>query len=238
MRISSVNYNATYQNNNKINTNATKTIKDGSVNNSSVPSFQGVGSWIDKVFGQKYAAYLYKQEWFNKLANKLAHSKLPGDMTANMATLGALLTSGTYVARTINNKDLDPDKRRTLTVNQIINFIVPTICAYTVSNLLGDWVDTKKKIYSASYTRRGNMGLELGHMTKEEFDSFMAKKGKRLGGVKVLATLVTFTLIYRFITPVLMTPIANRIGEKINNKEAKKNAEASQPEIEKKPATV
>ena len=45
-------------------------------------------------------------------------------------------------------------------------------------------------------------------------------------GVRALAALAVFTLIYRYATPVLITPIANKIGDKLNERSKAKEAEA------------
>ena len=51
-----------------------------------------------------------------------------------------------------------------------------------------------------------------------------ANLGNKLKGIRVLASLSVFTLIYRFATPVLITPVANWISNKINeNKKAETN---------------
>jgi hypothetical protein len=52
----------------------------------------------------------------------------------------------------------------------------------------------------------------------KDVSSMTESLGNRIKGVRILATLATFTLIYRFLTPVLITPIANKIGDKLNEK--------------------
>ena len=49
--------------------------------------------------------------------------------------------------------------------------------------------------------------------------------GNKVKGVRVLASLAVFTIIYRYATPVLITPIANKIGDKINANKQKKREE-------------
>lgn len=168
-------------------------------------------NWFAKVFGKFYGKPLMESNKLWKVSEFL--TKIPGDMTQHMVALGSLITSGTYVQRTLTNKDLDPDRRRTLAVNQALCFVVPTIAAYSVDKLINAAV--KKKEYR--YT-----GLKLHDLEKDKIAGKIAPKdeaaayeslGKKAKGVRVLASLAVFTLIYRYATPVLITPIANRIGD-------------------------
>ena len=154
-------------------------------------------------------------------------------MTQHMSTLGALLTSSVYVMRTLRNKDLDEDKRNTLAINQGICFVVPTICAYTVDRGLSGLIKKAEYKYSGIQEKK----RALGQLTEKELKEFTAKQGDRLKGVRTFASLLTFTLIYRYLAPVLVTPAANRIGEKVNKKRDEKKklmAQANQPAIENK----
>ena len=60
----------------------------------------------------------------------------------------------------------------------------------------------------------------LNTLSKKVAANWSADKGKKLKAVRPLASLLTFTLIYRYITPVLITPLANKLGNKINSKHA------------------
>ena len=69
-----------------------------------------IGEFMGKLYGKK----LIESERMAKASAWL--SDVPGGVTQAMATFGALLTSGTYVTRTLKNKDLEDDKKRTLAV--------------------------------------------------------------------------------------------------------------------------
>ena len=181
--------------------------------------FDKIGEAISKFFSKHYAEPMNNKMWLQNLSEKM--SKAPGSMTEHMATLGSLITSSVYVTRTLKNKELDSDKRRTLAINQTLCFIVPTICAYTVNNWIGGLV--KKLEYR--YSGLKEQEKALGKITAEKAEEMAKKLGGRLKGVKALGTLFTFTLIYRYLTPVLITPGANKIGEKINQKRRLKEAE-------------
>lgn len=178
-------------------------------------------SWLTRMLAKIYGKPLYESDKLNKASKVL--SGAPGSMTQHMATLGSLITSSVYVEQTLTKKDLDSDRRRTLAINQILCFIIPTICAYTVDKLIGNWVKNTEYRYSGLQERQ----MDIKTLKGEKFDRKALEKdlGTKLRGVRTLATLATFTLIYRYVTPVLITPIANMIGDKITEK---KKAEAQQ----------
>ena len=52
-----------------------------------------------------------------------------------------------------------------------------------------------------------------------------------MNGVRILAGLATFTLIYRYVAPVLITPAANWLGDRANAKKKERTAEAAAKKI-------
>ena len=195
-------------------------------NNTDVLSFQGkggskFGDWISKLFSKWYAEPMYNKNWLHNFSEKLTKSKMPGSMTEHMSTLGAFVTSGVYVGRTLSNKELDSDKRRTLAINQVLCFIIPTICAYTVNSLIKGSAKKLEYRYSGLMKQQKALGKIQGKSLTELNKNFSA----RLKGFGTLASLLTFTLIYRYITPVLITPVANTIGDKVNKKRSKQREE-------------
>lgn len=182
--------------------------------------FKKLTDKIGELMGKLYGKKLIESERMAKVSAWL--SDVPGGVTQAMATFGALLTSGTYVTRTLGNKELEDDKKRTLAVNQTLCFIVPTIAAYTVDKLIGGWV--KKQEY-----RFKNVNLGVAEKLKADGNKDAAEKlvkqiVKNSNGVRILASLATFTMIYRYATPVLITPIANKIGNWANARRAEKQA--------------
>ena len=177
---------------------------------------------IAKPLAKIYGKPMYESKFVGKLADKC--SKARGGMTNHMATLGALLTSSVYVNRTLHKKDLDDDRKRTLAVNQALCFVIPTICAYTVDKLLKNWTKTKVE-YRYGGLRQSDIEIAtLKHKSKEEIAAMEGALGKNLKGVRTLISLAIFTLIYRYIAPVLITPVANKIGDNIIDKRRAKAA--------------
>ncbi|MBP3925171.1 hypothetical protein J6E39_08025 [bacterium] len=55
-------------------------------------------------------------------------------------TIEALITSGLYMFRTLKNDKLDEERRKTLTVNQGLTFLISTLGAYTLDGVInGKW---------------------------------------------------------------------------------------------------
>ena len=180
-------------------------------------SFKG-GMWdaIGKFYGENYAEKMLNQKWLHSVSHKLAGAS--NKMTQHMATTGSLLTSSVYFYQTVTNKKLDADKRNTLGINQVGCFIVPTVCAYGVDHLLKDF--NKKMEYRYSGLMRQKMAS--GALSQQECEKLSKSLGSKLKLFGALMGLVTFTTIYRYATPVIITPIANWVGEHFNKKRKEK----------------
>ena len=189
-------------------------------------SFKGKGdpkkaSWFAKWFGKIYGKPLIESENCAKFSKML--SKLPGGITQHMSVFGSLITSSVYVQQTLTKKELDPERRRTLAVNQILCFIIPTFAAYFADNRLNDFI--KKTEYRYVGLQKGKIeklkseGTEEAKKAAEELTKELSEKSK---GVRILGSLAIFTLIYRYLTPVVVTPIANKIGAWWNEKKKAK----------------
>ena len=180
-------------------------------------SFKG-GMWdaVGKFYGENYAEKMLNQKWLHSVSHKLAGAS--NKMTQHMATTGSLLTSSVYFYQTVTNKKLDADKRNTLGINQVGCFIVPTVCAYGVDHLLKDF--NKKMEYRYSGLMRQKMAS--GALSQQECEKLSKSLGSKLKLFGALMGLVTFTTIYRYATPVIITPIANWVGEHFNKKRKEK----------------
>ncbi len=163
---------------------------------------------IGKFYGEKYANKIMDKHWIQNLAKHL--SGVSEQMTQHMATVGSLLTSGVYFYQTITNKKLENDKRTTLGINQIGCFIIPTLCAYGVDYKLRNFNKNMEYLYSGLKRQQ----MALGKISPEKCDKLIKTLGTKLKSFGALMGLFTFTFIYRFATPVAITPVANWGGEK------------------------
>lgn len=181
-------------------------------------------SWFTKFtdkLGEKLGEFcakpLIESQRMANISARLA--KLPGDITQHMMTLGSFMMSSVYVQRTLSNKDMDDDRKKTLAINQTLCFIIPTIAAYTVDSIITNFVKNIKY----RYTGLKEHEIAIAKFNKKPVEKLTEVLGKKIKGVSIVSKLATFTLIYRYLTPVLVTPAANKIGDKLNAKKAQKN---------------
>lgn len=153
--------------------------------------------------------------------------KFKKPMTDVMTISGSFAMSSSYVVGTLTNKDFKDkkDRRNTLAINQALGFVVPTI--------LGSWISSKirpmvKKV-TYKFVGQQNQRIKLleqnGKITKEAAEKSLKTVARAAKGVPVLASLTVFTFIYRYFTPVAVTPIANFLGNKLSERKQNKKLE-------------
>lgn len=141
--------------------------------------------------------------------NLLEKTKNNKNLFNHLLTLGSTVLSGLYVIRTLTNKSLDEKKRNTLAINQGIVFGISTVMCYAVEGKMNSKI--------AEFTNRFEA---VNFKFKKGIEDPLMKNYK--GGVGVASKIMIFDMIYRFIAPVIVTPIANSIGNRMQkNKEAK-----------------
>ena len=174
-------------------------------------------SWLTKLLAKWYGKPLMESPKMKKFSNWLL--KLPGDASEHIVVLGSLIQSSVYVNRTLSNKDLDDDRKKTLAINQTLCFIIPTFAGYIVNSALNG------AIKNAGYRYTGLMKQKIAQLKSagnekaaKEAAAIVERLPKNIKAVGALARLATFSLIYRFLTPVLVTPVANKLGDKYFSK--------------------
>lgn len=178
-------------------------------------------------------------------------------MVNHLNALGSAVTSGLYVKKTLDNNKMDKDRKRTLAINQAMVFGLSTAGSYLTDaslNKLWEGVtvqyaglklnqpDLKKNFLNYNKNiELANKTLEKGARQKTvkamKYMTDIAKVDplklgtidKQLKGMDVAKKLFIFSMIYRYIAPVLVTPVANKVGEKYL--EYKKNKQAKQIEL-------
>lgn len=146
----------------------------------------------------------------NKHAQKLFDktAKSDANIVQHLSAAKGVLISGMYAYRTLTNDKLDPERKRTLAINQIAVSAVSTILGYTFS------VGANKKIdkFAEKFMAANLNTVKDVH-----------KMNSLIGGIKAASSLMIFSTVYRYLSPVLVTPIANKIGAAINAKHAEQN---------------
>ena len=170
-------------------------------------SFNGaIGTQYKKIMGPSITTMA---KWFGMLAQSQAFEKIvtwankkaiiKNNLFSHLFVVGSAVLSSFYIGKTLNNDKMDKDKRRTLAINQGATFIISTILGYTfelkTTNMVNNFIE-KYKILN-----KGGINLE-----------------KQAKGIDIAKKLIIFDTMYRFIAPVLVTPLANHIGNKIQEK--------------------
>lgn len=155
---------------------------------------------------KKVVSPVVNSDSMSKFADKTASIK---NMPIHLSTLGAAATSAFYVKSTLQNEKLAKKERKTLALNQALVFGVSTAGAYTVNKSLGKIIDNIK--YKFIEYNQGNKHL-----------------GDRINGFKVASGLLVFAMMYRYISPVVVTPVASWISKKVGEHKAAKEAQANQ----------
>lgn len=134
------------------------------------------------------------------IIDKTKNSK---NLVQHITALTSVVLSGFYMEQTLKNDKLDPQKRKTLAINQGAVTVLSTIMSYTVCKAL----DKTIKSFSNKFIMLNSQTIDI---------ETLEKKYKK--GIKNAASIMIFMTIYRFVAPVLVTPVANYIGNKLQEK--------------------
>ena len=109
--------------------------------------------WYERL--TEWIAKNYYAKFYNSKAAKFIvdHTKSPkwNNMTTHMSALGSTLISGMYVMRTLQNDKLDPEKRKTLAINDGLTWVLSTAGAYLLDSKLGNLCDKATTRFAANY---------------------------------------------------------------------------------------
>ncbi len=181
------------------------------------PSFKGAGAQAYNKLTDVLASGIGKvvdTKTFSKLSHTLGKSKkyLPHLIAAE-----SLWLSTFYVLGALKNDKVSKEQKKTEVYYQSLVTAFSAIGAYTLDNVVNKGINNFAKTFEK---------------VNPAMDSAVMKNS--LNGLKNLKTLVIFATIYRFIAPVILNPIANKItGRKKVDKTPQKPAAQ---QIENKPA--
>lgn len=194
-----------------------------SINNNSVSFKSNEAGWLTKFLAKTYGKFMINSDGVRKFSEKMVKMDR-GNASRHFQTVGALVTSSAYVMGSLRNKDFDKKNGRTLAINQTLGFVVPTIAAYTVDSAMGNF--NKQLEYAKSHVLEESLEKTLAGklMKSEQIAEILKHNSNQLKGVRTFMSIVTFTLVYRYLAPVLITPAANKIGNWVNDKIEKKQA--------------
>ena len=140
----------------------------------------------------------------SKMMGRVADGSAKIDnMAAHMSTAGSFVTTAVYANRTLNNDKLDKKRARTLALNQVMVTALSTVGGYLINGKLDKF------------------SKSLGYKCREA-NQGSAKLTKRMQGFNIAKQLLIFSMMYRYVAPVLVTPLASKVGKCIDNKKAAK----------------
>ena len=218
-----------------LNVNVQKTT-DSVAANTQTPSFKGAGGQVTELIaqgigkiGETNSARKFIN-WFAKKDNWFPHL-IAGE---------SLWLSGFYMQQTAKSKKIEKDQKLPMMLNQGITAVLCTLGAYKLDGLIKDKLDVYKEVYKKmnpemeakskpfadllkKYANDKNMLKALKNDKKyETIRKAYYQWDNKMMGIRLLGPVVIFTVIYRFIGPVVITPLANKLSEWIepHNKKA------------------
>lgn len=193
------------------------------------------------------------------LSKKMANNEKTDSMVQNLFTSGAaFLGTLVYAGSTINSPKIEQDRKKTLAANQFITWGVAAI----VSSALGEMIKSNFKKMGETYKKhkmayfeenfekimqeeekqgffkeiekRKNKVLTTVEKNTELRANYMEKYKFRAGNIgSVAPTMIAFAFIYRYLMPVIATPLAD-FYKKNFMKEPTKATPFKRPELAKK----
>lgn len=147
----------------------------------------------------------------NKFAQKVVEKTAKSDINIvkHLTALSGVLISGMYVVRTLKNDKLDSERKSTLAINQAAVSVVSTVLGYTFDKVANTKIEKFIEKFQAANLSKG-----------------AEKLSEYAGGIKAAASMMIFGTVYRYLSPVLVTPIANKIGSIVNEQRAAKAEKA------------
>lgn len=245
MNISPINMMPKYEN--KILRNAQTPVSQINTENSDV-AFKGKEGPITRFFANTYGKAMLNSDFVNWLSKSIANADKKGNASRHFQVVGSFVTSGAYMKATLSNPEFDKKNAVTLAINQALGFLVPTVAAYTIDSAMGNFNKAIEYKYSAIQEKKlapvikdiESKIAKLGAGAEKEIEALnkqkaneLAKLSKRLRGCRTGMSIIVFTTVYRYLAPVLITPVANKAGNWFNSwlekrREAKVAKEESQ----------
>jgi len=214
------------------------------------PNFTGKSNLFDpigrlyKELGYLAGKYITTPLMNSKPMQAIANNKrLQNDkyLFNHISAIGSFITSGTYAVRTLKNDKLDKDRRNTLAINQVLTAIVSTAGMYLIDGGLSKQWDKVMEKYAGKALNDKDFVKNFKNQAKDNKKSladfiknnYREAKGKKfvnglnkeIRGLGLMKKMLIFGLVYRYLVPVAIVPIANKLGDKyLESKKAKEAA--------------
>ena len=160
-----------------------------------IPNF--VKNGYDKFIGfvAKGVGKLADADWMQKLTKKCVEKNI--NYTAHLSALCANILNAFYMYNVSRSQKIEQEQKGPLMLNMFIGTLFSTAGGYLINGM----IDKKLKPIDEAIKKH-----------------FKEKTPIIQDGFKVAKSLMVFQLLYRFVSPVIATPIANHISNKIREK--------------------
>lgn len=169
-------------------------------------NFSGLADGVANVLGK-----VGNSDAFVKGMEKVGSSK---NLMTHLSTASSAVTTGLYIYKNLTDKKKSKNEKITMALNQALTFAVSTALTYTV---VGALKGTTNKLAN----KFGELMTAKGGKSAKEIATLQA-------GARNAIDLVVCSSINRFITPVAITPVANKLGAKLTDYLDKKDAAKAQ----------
>ncbi len=122
---------------------------------------------------RNYYEKFYRSKFAKRFVDKTKNIK---NMTTHMSAIGATLISGMYTIRTLQNDKLDPEKRKTLALNDVMTWGLSTAGSYFLDSKLANWWDGVTTRFAANYlldNPRAKRTRTFGEWDSKNINQFM-----------------------------------------------------------------
>ena len=141
-----------------------------------------------------------------------------------------------YMYNTHKSKAIPDDQKRPMMINQALVTTLCTALGYTIDSKITKVFNKVKNIFTVANVIKITKKMEpevkaaiARAKTPGEIEAEITKPLKRsnaiANGIPKLKSVLVFGFIYRYFSPVFITPIANRVSEWFENKEEKRAKE-------------
>ncbi len=212
--------------------NATKSTKAG-----------GLYDKFTDFIANKFTSPIMNWKGLQKASEKWKDSEF---LFNHVATVTSAVISSVYVTRTLQNKNLEDDKKKVLAINQGLTFALSTFLSYTIDSKLNNWwervtaqfigaradeKDFAKNFAIAQKDRAAKMKTDKKLKQIKALDFAKEKKlvlptniDNLVNGMGLLKKMAIMGVIFRLAVPIAATPLASWLEEIRQKKMAKKAA--------------
>lgn len=160
---------------------------------------KGIGAVIEKAGNTNL---------LKKMAHLIGNSKFG---YTHLLTIESVILTGFYMSNTAKNDKIKKEQKLPLMINDALVTVFSAVCNYTLDGFIN------KKIKSFQ-----NVFKQLNKNVDEK------TLNKYLTGIDKFKSIVIFTMIYRYLGPVVLTPVANKISGVIQKKKTAKNTDGTE----------